>query len=76
MGKVYELGIPPSYTTAARLLEKYPELIGMTLLTTEEHRELLANAGYSNVEVAEQSANGWLCAAGTKPISQLATVSE
>ena len=55
-------------TTAARLLEKYPELIGMTLLTTEEHRELLANAGYSNVEVAEQRANGWLCAAGTKPI--------
>jgi ubiquinone/menaquinone biosynthesis C-methylase UbiE len=63
-------------TTAAKLLEKYPELIGMTLLTPEEHRELLANAGYSNVQVVEESANGWICGTGTKPISQLPTVSE
>ena len=55
--------------TAAKLLEKYPELLGMTLLTPEEHRELLANAGYSNVQVVEESSNGWICGTGRKPIS-------
>ena len=63
-------------TTAAKLLEKYPELIGMTLLTPEEHRGLLTNAGYSNVQVIEESGNGWICGTGRKPISQLLTVSE
>ena len=63
-------------TTAAKLLEKYPELMGMTRLTPEEHRELLANAGYSNVQVVEESANGWICGTGRKPTSQLRTVSE
>jgi SAM-dependent methyltransferase len=63
-------------TTAAKLLEKYPELIGMTLLTPEEHRGLLTNAGYSNVQVIEESANGWICGIGRKPISDPLTVSE
>ena len=63
-------------TTAAKLLEKYPELIGMTLLTPEEHRALLTNAGYSNVQVIEESANGWICGIGRKAISQARTVSE
>jgi ubiquinone/menaquinone biosynthesis C-methylase UbiE len=63
-------------TTAAKLLEKYPELIGMTLLTPEEHRGLLTNAGYSNVQSIEESGNGWICGTGRKPISQLLTVSE
>jgi ubiquinone/menaquinone biosynthesis C-methylase UbiE len=53
-------------TTTAKLLEKYPELIGMTLLTPEEHRGLLTNAGYSNVQVIEESANGWICGIGSK----------
>jgi ubiquinone/menaquinone biosynthesis C-methylase UbiE len=63
-------------TTAAKLLEKYPELIGMTLLTPEEHCGLLTNAGYSNVRVIEESANGWICGTGRKPISQVLTGSE
>ena len=63
-------------TTAAKLLEKYPELIGMTFLTPEEHRRLLTNAGYSSVQVIEESANGWICGTGRKPIIQLPTGSE
>jgi len=63
-------------TTSAKLLEKYPELIGMTLLTPEEHRALLTNAGYSNVQVIEESAHGWICGIGRKAISQARTVSE
>jgi len=63
-------------TTAAKLIGKYPELIGMTLLTPEEHRGFLTDAGYSNVQVIEESANGWICGIGRKPISQPLTVSE
>jgi ubiquinone/menaquinone biosynthesis C-methylase UbiE len=63
-------------TTAAKLVGKYPELIGMTLLTPEEHRGLLTDAGYSNVQVIEESAKGWICGIGRKPISQPLKVSE
>jgi SAM-dependent methyltransferase len=63
-------------TTAAKLLEKYSGRIGMTLLTPEEHHGLLANAGYSNVQVIEEPANGWICVTARKPTSQLLTLSE
>jgi len=53
-------------TTAARLLEKYPELTGMTLLTADEHRGLFTNAGYSDVQVIEERKKGWVCAVGIK----------
>ena len=35
-------------------------------LTIEEHRELLANAGYSDVRVFEEYDKGWMCATGRK----------
>ena len=35
-------------------------------LTVEEHRELLAGAGYSDVQVFEDYDKGWLCATGRK----------
>jgi ubiquinone/menaquinone biosynthesis C-methylase UbiE len=53
-------------TTAAALLEKYPELTGMTLLTAEEHRGLFTNAGYSDVQIIEERKKGWICAVGIK----------
>lgn len=56
-------------TTTAKLLEKYPELTGMTLLSADEHRELFTNAGYSNVQVIEERDKGWICGTGRKPIA-------
>lgn len=35
-------------------------------LTVEEHRELLASAGYSDVQVFEDYDKGWMCATGRK----------
>jgi SAM-dependent methyltransferase len=35
-------------------------------LTVEEHRDLLAGAGYSDVQVFEDYDKGWLCATGRK----------
>lgn len=42
--------------------------LGARYLTIAEHRELLANAGYTNVEVDVEPSKGWLYAKGTKPI--------
>jgi ubiquinone/menaquinone biosynthesis C-methylase UbiE len=49
------------------LAEKFAAKTGMKLLSVDEHRELFANAGYSNVQVIEERAKGWICAVGTKP---------
>ena len=37
------------------------------LLSVEQHRELLAAAGFTNVQVDEERGHGWLCVTGTKP---------
>jgi formylmethanofuran dehydrogenase subunit D len=58
-------------TTTAKLLEKYPALIGMTLLTPEEHHGLLTNEGYANVQLIVESAKGRICVAARKPASKL-----
>jgi ubiquinone/menaquinone biosynthesis C-methylase UbiE len=39
----------------------------MNLLTPDEHRELFANAGFSDIQVLEELDKGWICAAGKKP---------
>jgi hypothetical protein len=39
----------------------------MTLLTADEHRQLLTNANHSNVQIIEEPNKGWLCAVATKP---------
>lgn len=51
----------------ARLAEKYLPLSGMKLMTAEEHRELFANAGYSDVQIIEEPGKGWICGIGRKP---------
>jgi ubiquinone/menaquinone biosynthesis C-methylase UbiE len=56
-------------TMAAKLAEKSTSRRGMTLLSVDEHRELLANAGYSNVQVVEDRGKGWICGIGRKPIA-------
>ena len=39
----------------------------MNLLTSDEHRELLTNAGFSDVQIFEEIDKGWICAIGKKP---------
>jgi ubiquinone/menaquinone biosynthesis C-methylase UbiE len=57
-----------SFTSKA--VERYSEKTGMALLTVEEHRELLTNAGYSEVQVITQPSKGWICCIGSKaPVS-------
>jgi len=54
-------------TVTAKLAEKYALLSGMKLLTANEHRELYANAGYSDIQIIEEPNKGWICGMGKKP---------
>lgn len=54
-------------TTVSKLAEKYSHRRGMTLLSANEHRELFANAGYSDIQVIEKREKTWICAIGRKP---------
>jgi|SRR5215469_10235801 len=55
-------------TAVSKLAEKYASRTGMTLLSPDEHRELLANAGFTDVQPIENRPKGWICAFGRKPI--------
>jgi ubiquinone/menaquinone biosynthesis C-methylase UbiE len=57
-------------TTVARLAEKYASRTGLALLSADEHRELLTNAGYANIQVIEERDKGWICGMGRKPIAK------
>jgi len=52
---------------ASKAVERYSEKTGMALLSVEEHRELLTDAGYSDVQVITEPRKGWICCIGTKP---------
>lgn len=54
-------------TLAARLAEKYADRSPLKLLSVDEHHELLRDAGFTDVQVVEERAKGWICAAGRKP---------
>jgi SAM-dependent methyltransferase len=40
---------------------------GMAFLTVEEHRGLIAAAGYADVEIATDAQKGWICCVARKP---------
>lgn len=48
-------------TMVARLAEKHHRKAGFALLSVDEHRELLAGAGFSDVDVITQPDKGWIC---------------
>jgi len=54
-------------TAMAKLCEKNAPRAGMTLLNPDEHREVLANAGFSEVQVRVNAEKGWISAIGRKP---------
>jgi len=53
-------------TRTAKLAEKYLPVSGMKLLTADEHRDLFTSAGYSDVQILEERAKGWICGIGRK----------
>lgn len=51
---------------ASKLFEKHGARLGVTLLSADEHRELLSSTGFSNVQIIEERAKGWISALGKK----------
>jgi len=49
-------------------------LIRAKYLTAEEHRALLVNVGFSDVQVHEDRGRGWICVTGRRPASEPATI--
>jgi ubiquinone/menaquinone biosynthesis C-methylase UbiE len=51
---------------ASRLCEKAAPVTGMKMLTPDEHRDLLASAGFADVRIDALAAKGWITAQGRK----------
>ena len=58
-------------TMAARIIEKSGARTGLKLLSVDEHRELCVSTGYTDVQVVEEIAKGWICCVGRKPRAAL-----
>lgn len=54
-------------TTVSKLAEKFAPQTGMKLLSVDEHRNLFAGAGYSDVQIMEERTKGWISSVGRKP---------
>ena len=50
----------------SKIADKYASVSGMKMLSAEEHRALLAQAGCSDIDIAADSGKGWICAIGRK----------
>lgn len=53
-------------TTVAKLAEKFASRTGLALLSVDEHRELFAKAGFSDVQVIVERDKGWIYGVGIK----------
>jgi hypothetical protein len=65
IGEIYK----GAKTATAQLAEKYLPLSGMKLLSVDEHRQLFADADYSEIQIIEESDKGWICGIGRKPLT-------
>lgn len=50
----------------SRLVEKSAPQTGIRMLTPDEHRDLLATAGYTDIRVETLPAKGWITVTGTR----------
>jgi hypothetical protein len=39
----------------------------MAILDVDQHKALFSSAGFTDVQVIEEGAKGWICGMGTKP---------
>ena len=50
-----------------RLVGKLTELTGMTILSVDEHKQLLSDAGYADVDIAVVPERGWISVTARRP---------
>jgi len=49
-----------------KVMQQFERIAHVKLLRPDEHREVLASAGFSDVQVDELRDKGWICATGRK----------
>ena len=54
-------------STTSRVAAHQAARVGMTLLTVDEHRDRLVEAGFDDVQIDTVDDHGWICALATKP---------
>jgi ubiquinone/menaquinone biosynthesis C-methylase UbiE len=54
--------------TRNRLQKPIMKLLKSTTLNVDEHRSVFSVAGYSDIQIHEENAKGWLCCTGRKPL--------
>jgi len=54
-------------STTSRVAAHQAAQVGMTLLTVDEHRDRLVEAGFDDVQIDTVDDHGWICALATKP---------
>jgi ubiquinone/menaquinone biosynthesis C-methylase UbiE len=50
----------------SRLAARHADRTGMTLLDVDQHQRLLAEAGYTDIEIDVVSTKGWICVIGRR----------
>ena len=53
-------------TLTSEAAEKFSKKTAMALLSVEEHRELLTDAGHSDGQLTTEPSKGWICCIGSK----------
>jgi ubiquinone/menaquinone biosynthesis C-methylase UbiE len=52
----------------AKYVDRLSRWTTMAILDVDQHKALLAGAGFTDVQVVEERAKGWICGMGTKPL--------
>jgi ubiquinone/menaquinone biosynthesis C-methylase UbiE len=55
-------------TRVAKLAERYSSRTGMNILSVDEHRDVLSNAGYVEIEIITHPSKSWICGIGKRPL--------
>lgn len=53
-------------TRMAKLVEQMASRSGIKVFTPEEHHQLLADAGFTGIQISKEESKGWICAIGRK----------
>lgn len=51
----------------AKYIGPLSKVMTMAFLTVDQHKAIFADAGFTDIQVDEEKAKGWICAMGAKP---------
>jgi ubiquinone/menaquinone biosynthesis C-methylase UbiE len=52
----------------AKYVERLSKWTTMAMLDVDQHKAMFASAGFTDVQIVEEHAKGWICGMGTKPL--------